>query len=325
MKTYIEYGYKSPLVYKYNNNNRLKKLANFEPNNEIITIYENDLKYRKFNNIDLENIIVNKQKLDGKEIDYDTLEWRIEESKKKNESFLDISHMGFTIIPINLSKNIKELYLNNNNINYIDDLSFLGLERLQIVDLGSNKLKELPRFSDSIEEISCRGNLLTELNLKDYDYQGLKRLDCSENKIKKINTIDSLEILVCNQNELEEINEFKKLKKLDCRENKIKKISSLSCLEIIDCSKNQITQLNLSNIKEIYCNSNLIENFSNLENIKVIHCKDNNIKKLDYYPTLEELMCNYTGNVKISKSYNILEVIKKDDDKTILIYFKNLI
>lgn len=84
---------------------------------------------------------------------------------------LDVSYNHFVLLPANsfsVLKNLKELYLHNNEISMVADKSLSGLRSLQIFDLSNNKIVALPSelFKDcsaSIKEINLQNNSLSVL------------------------------------------------------------------------------------------------------------------------------------------------------------------
>lgn len=291
MDTAKEYDYKRHILYK----NGLYKT-------DIITIYHNDLKYKTHNNIDLMKIVNAKEKID----DHDKLEYRFEDCRRNGYVTLDISHLDLKSlpnIPSDIAKKIQYLFMSNNKIEIMDDLSHM--ENVVVADLCSNKLVNVPKLPDGIEELIVRNNMLTNINqLADYNY--LKRLDCSYNKIASIPIIDSLEMLVTRDNSLVEIIKLKNLKKLACQNNQITRLNELPNLEILECDRNNITEIrDMKNLKQLYCSKNRISILDNLNKIEVIHCNGNKINKIDYFDTLKELMCDYYKDIDLAKFYTI--------------------
>ncbi len=268
---------------------------------DTILIRENDLKYKTCNNIDLKRV----KGVDN--IDRDTIEYRIMECVKNDGITLDLSHLkltSFPQLPKVLNTTLKYLFVSENNIQSIGNLSYLS--KLVVLDLCNNKLKYLPILPDNLEELQIKHNNITNIsNLVNCDY--LKRIDCSDNNIQTIPIIDSLEILVCSQNNIEHIPSLRKLTKLVCAHNKISNISNLKLLEFLDCDGNNLTSIeNFKNLKELYCSKNNIEYIKNLDKIEVIHCYKTNVMKIEYVATLKELMCDYREKFILSKYFTIV-------------------
>jgi Leucine-rich repeat (LRR) protein len=293
-----------------------KKLI-YANGNKYISIYENDLKYRKHNNIDLSRV------RNVNHYDRDTLKYRLYESEKDNYKTLDLSHLDlktFPEIPKNIAIMVKYLFLSENRLEVLQDLSFM--ESLVVVDLCNNILSSVPKLPHSIEEILIKNNNINNINsLAEYPF--LKRTDCSNNFIRDIPIIDSLEILICKNNNIDKIpNRLNKLRKLICSDNEISYIDSLISLQVLEIDNNKLETIkNTSRLKELYCSNNLISSIVDLNKIEVIHCHNTNIRKLDYYNSLSELMCDYKQDMILSSMYTITS---SDifDEKIMMIVFK---
>lgn len=300
--------------YEYTLND--KKLVDIYES-DTISIYENDLKYKKHNNIDLKRVSINT----SDKIDRDTIEYRFDECVKNGYITLDLSHLNLKSlphIPSQFHNKLQYLFIAENNIQIIEDISYL--EELIVFDVCNNKLSMMPLLPEKIEEVQIKNNNINNINsLSQYDY--LKRLDCSENNIKEIPIIDSLEILICDKNKIEKIPKLKKLIKLSCSDNMITNIHKLQYLEILECDKNKLTHIeDFINLKELYCSRNDITTIRNLNKIEVIHCYKTNVTKMEYVQTLKELLCDYKEDLVLSKHYTIVnsDVYR---NKIILIHF----
>src|SRR5271155_1748119 len=117
-------------------------------NKNKYTIYPNtDFKYKKFRQLDLNNIVKNNPVLrdlldEGN--DKDTLEYRLKENKV-SKKILDLSHLNLTKLEnlnINYS-NIFELYISDNSILNLKSLT--NFTNLKILDVANNNLINLPK------------------------------------------------------------------------------------------------------------------------------------------------------------------------------------
>lgn len=288
-----------------------------------ISIYENDLKYKKYNNIDTKRI----HGSNSKDIDKDTLEYRFYECNKDGCKTLDLSHLFLTALPnfsnfssfINFSS-IKYLFLSENKLINIQDLSFM--ENLAVLDLCNNSLVSIPTLPISIEELLIMNNKISNINSL-IQYPFLKRVNCTNNLIKEIPTIDSVEILICDNNQIEKISNYlPKLIKLMASNNKIKRLPNYDNLRVLEIENNPLDNIDGSkNLIELYCNCTNITELNGLNKIEIIHCYKTNITKLPYFNSLKELLCDYRANMALSKYYKI---VKSDvfDDVIVLINFK---
>ena len=126
-------------------------------------------------------------------------------------------------------------------------------------------------------------------NLKGIEYfTKLKILDCSYNKITKLDTSSNsdLEHLTCNRNQLTQLNVSgnNALISLSCGDNQLTAldVSSNSNLTLLSCRNNQLTSLNLSNndkLMSLDCDNNQLA-FLNLSNndrleAKMFKCSGN--------------------------------------------------
>jgi len=280
-----------------------------------ISIYENDLKYKKYSGIDAKRVngLPNHDK--------DTIEYRFYECIKDGGKTLDLSHLSLLNlpeIPQAIINQVKYLFLSENKLTQLNDLSFM--ENLVVIDLCNNNLSSVPTLPVTIEELLVMNNKINGINsLGQYPF--LKRINCSNNLIREIPIIDSVEILICENNKIEFIPKLPKLIKLMATNNRIKNLLDYDNLRILEIENNGLENINgCKNLRELYCNCNNISTLKNLNKIEVIHCYKTNITKLDYFDTLKELMCDYRANMTLSKYYKI---IKSDvfDDVIVLISF----
>lgn len=278
-------------------------------NKEKTYIYENDLKYIKYNGID-----INKVKDFPPNYNFSTIESRIDDCIKNNYEMLDFSHLKLDVFPEILRTNdklygLKHLFMGYNNIKSIDIKFF---SNLVTVELSNNKLTSVPDLPKTIEELTITNNLIKTEDL--YKYKHLKRLDISNNKLTSISVMKSLETLICADNNITEIKLYPKLKKLSCERNNIYTIDLSPNLEIIECNENKVTSIiGFLNLKEIYCSNNNITNISGLPLIDTLNCTKNKINSICYFPTLKELVCDYNSSMEISQKYNIIDTHIYDD------------
>jgi hypothetical protein len=262
-------------------------------------VYDNDLKYLNYNNININNV-----KDLPTNFKQSTIISRVNDCCNDNNTTLDLSHLELDTINFEtLSKHIykiKYLFLSNNLLKTID-LSLFN--NLIVIDLSNNKLKNIPTLPKMIEELVIHDNQIENEEL--YKYECLKRLNISSNKLTKINPIKSLELLICDDNSIKCIQSFPKLKKLTCERNCITDIIDCPNLEILECNDNKLVSLsNLTKLIELYCNNNKIISLSNFPMINILYCIKNCMTVIEYYPALIELACDYNTSVMISKKYN---------------------
>ena len=116
-------------------------------------------------------------------------------------------------------------------------------------------------------------------NLKGIEYfKKLKILDCSYNKITKLDTSSNsdLEHLTCNRNQLTQliVSGNNALKSLTCGDNQLTDldVSSNSSLTLLSCRNNQLRSLNLShnsNLMSLDCDNNQLTFLDLSNNVKL--------------------------------------------------------
>lgn len=274
---------------------------------QIMTIYKNDLKFKNLNNLDPKNIQNNNQKI----TDFESLEYRLSEITQDNPA-LDLSNLLLNNIPPGIPNKIPDyiqfLFLYNNNLETIN----INLEKFQyltILDICSNKLAILPVMPPNIRELICRVNILDNINILK-NCKNLKRLDISYNLITNIPVLDSLEILICNNNNLTNIPILPNLIKLFCKNNNIKLLTCPNKLEILEIDNNNLESLtNLLNLRELYCCNNKLTKLDQFNRIEIIHTHNNNLNiLLPYYNYLRELICD-GKNIGLSKLYKLEDAV----------------
>jgi len=152
-------------------------------------------------------------------------------------------------------KNLTELYLEGNNIKYID---LKELVSLVILDLENNSLKKIVNFPPNIVEINLSNNhldslpeipnSLVELNISNnffkemFDTKLIKNLNIAKNRITNIDISDHLEILIIDKNNIECFT-FENLKS-----SKLEYLSLSDCnLDELDCFPDNLSKLILNN------------------------------------------------------------------------------
>ena len=133
------------------------------------------------------------------------------------------------------------------------------------------------------------------------DYETLKTLDISNKGLIELPSW---------------VSQCHNLKELDCSYNKITKIQNLPpTLEILVCSRNKITYLdNLpQTLKILFCSNNYITQLDNLPpTLIILWCNNNKITRIGYVPTtLEFLACsnnsfkyNFKPTLENIRNYN---------------------
>ena len=193
-------------------------------------------------------------------------------------------------------KDLKELYLYNNNIDNIIRFKDIKCEKLQILHLAGNKIKDI--------------NVLQQVDFKD-----LKKLDLMKNEITDITPLvnahfEKLEILSLKKNKITNIDalakvNFKELKELLLCDNYIIDITPLekaefSKLIILSLDGNKISNINplknsnFINLKKFHLNNNKINDIEALnstivDRLESLFLYDNNIDKNKFPKIIDNL------------------------------------
>ncbi|ARF09227.1 leucine-rich repeat protein [Catovirus CTV1] len=286
------------------------------------SIYENDLKFKNYRDLNPKKIDWNTGDLQKKYYNenYDSLEYRYSECKEKNNLlYLDLSHLDLKQIPKvphDICDSIKYLFMNNNNLDQITGIE--QFKKLQVLDISNNGVTEISKLPPSLKELSCRFNKISCLPF----ISELKILDCTSNKIRNLELYPNLEILICQDNEIQEIPKYNYLRKLVCCDNIVQKIRSYKFLEYLDCANNCIMTIGeLPKIKDLICRNNELNSIpSNLPELKYLDIHGNILEILEFYPKLKELYCDTTGVKKISSGYKISQSNVYNKDKCYILF-----
>jgi hypothetical protein len=268
-------------------------------------IYENDLKFKTSRNIDIlsDNNEFDIEDIKGRlHLDYDTLDYRLKELVKNNNTSLDLSNIGLVNnslnnLPINYSQ-IKYLFINENKLEGILDLTkFINLE---VVDIEFNSISDLI-LPSSIKEFVVSNNKLSKLPnninpirikanhnnicILPQNYTNLELAELSYNNITRINTFDNLRRLIIDSNPLELVSN----------------LSKLTYLDISDTNKVKLEKLpNITHLVLNSCNSENLPYFETLEIIEIINTP---ISRLQYFPKFTMVLCSHNLTKNISSKY----------------------
>lgn len=277
-------------------------------------IYKNDLKYREIRNLDFNKIDWSQNDWSQNDIkdcmktDHDTLDYRINESKKCNYFYLDLEMLALDNLhlPIMLKNNtffnLTHLFLSNNNIEGNIDLSFL--KNLETLDITNNKINNIIIPNSLIELSACNNNII---QFNSNSNEKLKRLKISNNKLTKIFISNTIEILEINNNLIEsyDFTNYDKLKRIILFSNPLKEILLPKYVLYIDLSETQINNIsNLYNTEHLVLNNcNLIKNLPLSDHIKTIELIGTPIEKLYFYKNYELILTQLNLTKNISSKY----------------------
>jgi Leucine-rich repeat (LRR) protein len=288
-------------------------------------VYENDLKYKKNRNLVKNKIIYDDKRLEYyiDNIDMDTIEYRIEESKKNNYLYLDLTNMdliNFPNLPINIKKQVKYLFINDNELKTIPDLS--DFINLKVLDISCNKITKIGKIPDTIIELNCNMNKIEDLpNIK-----SLKKLDCSYNNIVTLPKYQNINKIICDNNKIKKIENYNTLIYLSCTDNKIVDINNCLNLKYLDCSNNKIIKLEqYHSLQDLICNNNNIHELQNYTELKYLEIFSTNITKIPFMKKIKDILYDNNNDLLISnkyiENYNIQRRIHKNS-KIILSFTK---
>lgn len=268
-------------------------------------IYKNDLKFKNERNIDVNKIDWEQNNIKHLfNIDHDSINYRLDESKTTNYNCLDLEMTNLEKIPEILFSdtfsNLKYLFLANNKLLGNIDLSFL--KKLEICDVTDNKITNITLPQSLIELSACNNNITTFTS-----NNNLKRLKISYNNISVLNLNNSIENLEINNNSMQkfDFSNFEKLKKIIIYSNPLEKIYLPKKCEYVDLS-----ETNINIIDDLYSVEHLVlNNCKNIrtlptsENITTLELINTPVEKLYFYKNYELIVVQLNLTKNISSKY----------------------
>lgn len=190
----------------------------------------------------------------------------LSEEERKRVLSIDIGNNKITNLEgIEYFIELEELDCHNNNLKYLDVSMLADLIELEC---SYNYITDI-KLNDSLENLSCFANEITELNVE--KCTNLKRLECETNKLI------SLDVSRCT-----------KLEYLSCGDNVIKtlKIGKNSHLSRIECAYNSLFSLDVSkcnHVTTIVCDYNKLSKIKLGTNslLSVLMCSANRLSSID--------------------------------------------
>ena len=226
-------------------------------------------------------------------------------------------------------ENLTHLFLNNNKINDIEELNQAKFEKLLLLDLSQNELINLNSFSKvqfkNLSILNLSENKINDISfLKNLHLNSLKILNFGFNQIKNIDILSQVQLinlksLYLNSNQIENIEVFnsvlfKKLEILNLANNDIINITSLK---------------KLNSLKKLDLGFNKIDNieiikssvFDNLESLNISFNKLNNIDCFSELKLKSIKKISFYGNDFINQDSLVdKEIIKNLKNKHIIIF-----
>ena len=208
-------------------------------NKNNYVIYNNDIKYSEsLDNVDKEALYDNKLKDNIDNNITNKLEYRIQLCEKENYDHIDLSYLDNKLIKnffsstfyLKKSSKIKHLFMSNCNIYNIPNIS--KMEKLETLDISYNNIDELDtNLPNSLTELIINNNRIKSL---DINLNNLIRLNCSNNKLRKVPYLSNIQKLDISNNDVYTMDdEYKQLLELDCNNTKIIHTYSLIILYLM--------------------------------------------------------------------------------------------
>jgi Leucine-rich repeat (LRR) protein len=287
------------------------------PKEDKYVVYANDLKYKSLRKIDPSKAEWYTDDVEEMHeiTNCDSLAFRLDESKKNNYQFLDLSGLGLSEIPsftnypnYDKLRKIKFLFLNDNKL--VDLGNGLNqFDNLEVLDVAKNKLVSLNSLPVNLTELSCHNNKLVSI----VSHHKLVKIDCSHNDMKTINKHDSLATLICEFNQLESVNTYPSLKWLTCKHNPLTKINKQLHLKYLDCSYTNLTGhiVNFPSLAHLMCNGTKVSSLDDSLNLKSLEIAGSLVRELPYYPELKDLIFKCDDKLFVPLEYKIKEFHKE--------------
>ena len=271
-----------------------------------IIIYENDLKFKKYRQIDFSSNLIEFASDDIKSKstqNLDTLKYRMNEAMKNNFMMIDLSHLSLShlneIFKLEHYENCEILFLNNNKLSgFIDFSKFCNLK---VLDIQSNNI-ELLRLPSTLIELSASDN---SIEILQSDLPNLERLVINNNNIKILEEYKNLELLECAINKIEIIKFFPKIKKIIAPNNPLKSIAQLQFISYLDIAECSIEEIPIfPNLKHLVAsNTKLTEINPSMINLEFIEIIGTPIKRLSYFENFDIILLSVNLTKSISSKY----------------------
>jgi hypothetical protein len=268
-------------------------------------IYENDLKFLKINDININSPKIffdNEQTRNNINLDSLSIEYRLKECKKNSSTSLDLSLMNIKKeeifnLTIDYSK-ILYLFLNDNNL--LGEINLTKFNNLEVLDIENNSLTRI-LVPKSLKELVINNNKLIELpnNINPI------RLKANKNNLtilpEEYTNIENLEL---SYNNITQVNKKNKLRRLIIDSNPIEIIESLGSLTYLDISDtNQVKLNDLPVIKNLVANSTKLTEIPNFKTLEVIEVVNTPIKKIQFFENFDIILCSYNLTKNISSKF----------------------
>lgn len=247
---------------------------------------------------------------------------RIVRCIQSDYKILDLSNLDLEELPDWTSfdpkiKNIKQLFINDNQLTNIDSIEYFT--SLEILDISCNQIKSINYLPPTLQELCCYDNKISYI----IGSPNLKKLVCSCNSLTEISDYPSLESLSCDNNSIVKIGYYPNLKYFSCWSNPISEIYSMDQLQELNCSQTNITEIpNMPSLEHLVCNQTEISRIPecNLVSLEMVNTKINSIP---YMSKLQILVLSYDNDILVPNEYKIID--HQIQDFTLFVYLNGKI
>lgn len=212
----------------------------------------------------------------------------------EREKILDIGYQQlrwFNANKYHSLTNIEKLLIDGNQLTELPGADLLP--NLVFLSCKSNRLQYIPYYPN-LTYLNISHNPIT--NIANYNQAGLITLDC--NYIKNIDLniyLPKCETIYVSSCELIKFNikYFQSIKILDCSNNKINELHECDTLIELSIENNKIYNIpRMKNLKRLFAKNNLLTSLPTLENAEYISIVRNNVSNIDPQPKLRELLAS---------------------------------
>ena len=172
----------------------------------------------------------------------------------------------------------------------------------------------------NVTSVDCSYNELVDIHFD--EYEDIYSINCRQNKLKSIESMNNLDELDCSFNNISSIEITNIVNDLNCSHNRLYKLSNIIELNTfenlitLNCDSNSIEEIECLpiNLKYFSCASNKITYLNNLPiNLIELNCSNNLITFIGDIPsTVEKLYINnnklYKINISLNSNIRILNI-----------------
>lgn len=203
-----------------------------------------------------------------------------------------------SVIKTFMYNNVTHYNCSNSNM-----YSLPVMPNIRVLNCSYNKLSFIPYYK-KLEVLICSNNLLYFISFGDNN--SLRKIDCSNNFIKRLPRLKHCEYLECSNNFIKRLPQLDNVKHLNCSYNAISSIKGVYNAEYINCSYNKITMIyDLENIRYLYCNCNRLSCLPDMKTLEILAANFNKLLVLPKLNKVRKIHCN---------NNNLMYILKLSDD-----------